>query len=137
MSNNTLFVLVDDDLLNHIISIATIKRILNHPHIKDFVDPEAGVDFIKKLNPSKSLKVIVLLDINMPVMAGWDVLNELEKLDAKIKKQIQVFVLSSSVYQEDKARANSYNLVTGYIEKPLNAEKFEALLTKAKLPQLI
>ncbi|HYG17172.1 MAG TPA: response regulator [Bacteroidia bacterium] len=137
MSNNTLFVLVDDDLLNHIISIATIKKTLNYPRIKDFIDPEAGVDFIKKLNPSKSLKVIVLLDINMPVMAGWDVLNELEKLDAKIKKQIQVFVLSSSVYQEDKARANSYNLVTGYIEKPLNAAKFEALLTKAKLPQYI
>lgn len=130
MINESLYVLVDDDSLNNLISSATIKRVLDQPNIKDFVDPVEGVNYIKKITPSETSQVVLFLDINMPVMSGWDVLQELEKLEKSTKSKVKVFMLSSSVYREDKEKAYSHSLVVEYIEKPLNIEKFAALRPK-------
>lgn len=108
----------------------TIKRVLDKPNIKDFVNPVEGVDYIKKIQSSEASQVILFLDINMPVMSGWDVLKELENLEAPTKDKVKVFMLSSSVYNEDKEKAYSHSLVVEYIEKPLNIEKFVALRPK-------
>lgn len=68
---------------------------------------------------------LLLLDLNMPVMDGWEVLDALRQ-HPEIK--IRVAILSSSVDPEDQARASRYPNVIGYLSKPLDHEKVAWLL---------
>jgi len=61
---------------------------------------------------------LLLLDLNMPVMDGWDVLEAIQKNPKK--DHIYVVVVSSSVDKNDKDKANTYPQVIGYYEKALN-----------------
>ena len=65
---------------------------------------------------------MLFLDINMPIMTGWEFMKEFEKLNTLIKDQIFIYILSSSIDQEDKLKAKNHPDVVDYIEKPLSAE---------------
>lgn len=79
-----------------------------------------GREFIEYLSEIKDRdfsNMLVLLDIYMSDLDGWDVLNFLETLKAENK--IKVILISSSVSMEDKRKAMKYTSVIEYIEKPL------------------
>jgi CheY-like chemotaxis protein len=65
---------------------------------------------------------IILLDLNMPIMSGWEFLERFEELDEIIKKQVKIYILSSSVDPRDKERAGKNKDVEDYIVKPLTKE---------------
>ena len=65
---------------------------------------------------------LILLDINMPLMNGWEFLKEYEKRSYHLKYNTQIIMMSSSVYEEDKIKAKTFNKVVEYIEKPLSVE---------------
>ena len=77
---------------------------------------------------NKNDKVVVFLDINMPVMDGWGFLKTLEENKEKINFTIHLYVLSSSINSDDQERAESNSLVTKYLKKPLSIEVIESLL---------
>jgi len=64
----------------------------------------------------------------MPIWSGWDFLDNFEKLDDKIKKQIRIYMLSSSVDPGDEQRAGKNKNVADYIEKPLTQEIIHSIL---------
>lgn len=74
---------------------------------------------------NRSLPDVIFLDINMPVMDGWDFLEEFEALSGT--ENVIIYVLSSSVDPADAERARSYPHVKDYITKPLNREKLKEL----------
>jgi CheY-like chemotaxis protein len=63
---------------------------------------------------------IILLDINMPVMDGWEFMEEIKSLKSKIKKQIIIYIVSSSIAIEDKNKSETFTDITGYIPKPIS-----------------
>jgi len=63
---------------------------------------------------------IVLLDIMMPVMDGFDCLAELEKMDPSLTQNIDVFMLSSSIDRNNISKAEKFAIVKRVIEKPLD-----------------
>ena len=63
----------------------------------------------------------------MPITDGWEALRIIEKLDENIKKQLSVFMLSSSIDPNDKKRAMEHPLVLDFIEKPLTVAKIESI----------
>jgi CheY-like chemotaxis protein len=63
---------------------------------------------------------VLLLDIMMPRMNGFECLDELEKLPVEIKSHLTVFMLSSTIDRNDIRRAESYGLVQRLLEKPLD-----------------
>lgn len=73
-------------------------------------------------------KYLILLDINMPVMNGWQLLERLER--SEMKDQIVVVVVSSSIDINDARRASSHPLVIDYLEKPVTIEVCTKLLSK-------
>mgnify|MGYP001020660769 CR=1 FL=1 len=69
----------------------------------------------------------ILLDINMPVMDGWEFLSLFEGYDL-FGKQPKIFMLSSSIDSIDTERARSSSTIKQFISKPFNAQKVELLL---------
>jgi CheY-like chemotaxis protein len=119
------FIVIDDDPANNIICKVLIKNHLNPADIKTFSTPQEGLEYIRKSyqNVVHEHQTILFLDINMPVMSGWDFLKEFEKLDKQLRDQFKIYILSSSVDDNDLKRAKENKDVIGYIVKPLTKEK--------------
>ena len=124
------FVIVDDDPQNNSLSKIAIRKSLGDVVVKDFEIPESGLEFIEKefQNENDGRKTILLLDINMPTMTGWEFLESFDNFTEEIKDQFRIYMLSSSVDPSDIERARSNPLVTDFIEKPLNKEILERIL---------
>ena len=112
-------VFVDDDKVQHMIN----KRIL----LK--VDPSLNLMFFE--SPTMALEWlfanhadILLLDINMPEMKGWQVLEELERKGVNI----QVKMLTSSMDPDDIEESKNYEMVSGFLNKPLKEEEVELFI---------
>lgn len=73
---------------------------------------------------------LIFLDINMPVMNGFDFLAEVQK--EKLCPNTKIVMLSSSINPHDKEKSASFPHVVDYIEKPLTSEKVEEALAKCE-----
>jgi CheY-like chemotaxis protein len=121
MSVNNLqrILLIDDDAGNNTVSRIFLKRVVLETEIVAFTDPEKGLEYIVSEYTAKPVNTILLLDINMPVLSGWDVLDKFTDMVDDIKKYFTIFILTSSINVEDKQRAAAHPLVNAYIEKPM------------------
>jgi two-component SAPR family response regulator len=124
------FLIIDDDPSNNFLCEIILKKTVSGLDIRSFIQPEIAVDYIKNeyLNGT-AVPTVLFLDINMPVMTGWDFLQTLETFDDKIIQQFTIYIVSSSVDQSDKKRAIENPLVIDYIEKPVTAEKLRQILS--------
>lgn len=121
--------LVDDDEINNFISIKLIKKVLLNTEITACLNGKFAIDEllgISRKDPSK-LPDYILLDINMPIMNGWEFLDEYTKLKIDPAGKTRIFIISSSVFSNDISKAKSYPLVKDFVSKPLNIEKINEL----------
>lgn len=120
---NRNFIVVDDDSVNNLICRKVIRHVFPKADVLTFTNPETALTYIKSTYTDSSGKeTILLLDLNMPILSGWDFLEVFEDFDANIKGQIKIYILSSSIDQSDKDCAASNKYINGYIEKPLTKE---------------
>ena len=123
------FLVIDDDKVNNAICKNLLHR--SHPNsaITTYTDPNIGLRYIQdRYSRGDAKDTILLLDINMPTLLGWDVLVEFENFPDDIKRHFKILMFTSSIDPKDKERAKRIPRVWGYIEKPLNDEKIKALL---------
>ena len=125
------FILVDDDPISNIISSLIIKKTLGDTDITVFNQPEKGLAYIKNELVGTPASIILLLDINMPTLMGYEFMEQFEMFDDEIKNKIVVYVLSSSVNQTDKDRAVANKYIEGFISKPLTSEAINSITTGA------
>ena len=123
------FMVIDDDPINNLICSKFIRNAHPDAQIQTFTEPVRGLDFIAShyMN-TDNVKTVLFLDINMPVLSGWDVLNSFKNFTQITKEQFIIYILSSSIASEDKERAANSPLVKGYIEKPLSLGLIQAIL---------
>ncbi len=92
-----------------------------------FMDGESALNFIQShLSDQSALPDVIFLDINMPVMDGWQFVEEFRKLN--LDKKIALYMVSSSVDETDMKRSKEYNVINDYIIKPVGKHRFEELL---------
>ena len=117
-------VLIDDDVIvNHLNK--TIIRNFFRPHNIDIVcfdRPEEGLAYIAEGSSQDNADTILFLDINMPVLSGWDVLEGMCKLEEEKVKHLTTYILSSSIDPVDRQKALDHPLVTGFLSKPLSSQ---------------
>jgi len=128
MKFNDVFV-VDDDKIFHFL----IKKLLSSNNID--VSPnffENGLQAIEgiksKLNNGQNPPDLILLDINMPVLDGWQFLEEYRLLKERIKKEITIYIISSSDHTTDKDKAKFYQTeVKDYFLKPMTSDSLKKI----------
>ena len=125
--------LVDDDEINNFISIKLIKKALLNTEIMACLNGKYAIEQlsdIQRKDPNK-LPDYILLDINMPIMNGWEFLDEYKRLNLDPLGKSKIYIISSSVFSNDINKARSYPLVKDFISKPLNVEKIKELFEVA------
>lgn len=107
----------DDQILVYLVQHA-FRSVLSNYKCSVAETGKAGIEFLRE-NPD-NLPDLILLDINMPIMNGWDFLNEYRSLQTR---EIPIVILSSTVDPSDKEKANNYIEVKQFISKPFTLEK--------------
>ena len=115
--------IIDDD---DIVTLVQGKLLQNCNVTQDpikFKRASEAVDYLK--SASMEHHYLLLLDINMPLMNGWEFLEEIEKM--AVKDNISVFMVTSSIDYNDKEKAKNYPKIINFIEKPITAKNCEQL----------
>lgn len=124
-----LVALIDDDEIANFIVKKVIDSTMLVNKIKVFTGGQKAIDFlIAHTKQPDLLPEIILLDLNMPDMDGFEFLAEYLRLKPRIEKKIYIYVLSSSLSHCDRDRIKSINSVSDFVVKPITKEKFERIV---------
>lgn len=112
--------IIDDDNLFRLMTVKMIEK-LNEVDLLlyECKNGEEGLIKLKKFENSKD-KIIIFLDINMPVLGGWGFLDQLIQEKQYGIYNIAIYMVSSSTNKSDILKAKEYAAVKSYIYKPLN-----------------
>lgn len=92
-----------------------------------FTNGKEALDKLKAIIVNgEVLPDIILLDINMPVMDGWDFLDEFTKIPSR--KKIIIYIVTSSIDPADVNKAKQYQYVSNYLVKPITFDKIKDLM---------
>jgi CheY-like chemotaxis protein len=117
--------LIDDDKINNFLNRSVIeKNCGSECSVNEFTNPEEAYDFLKISLESDTDKLpdIIFLDINMPEMSGFELLEKMIEEDVHLAST-KIFILSSSLDPSDIERSKEFNSVSGFISKPLDSLK--------------
>lgn len=123
--------LVDDDEINNFITVKLIRKAYPDAIISTFLNGRLAIDNLKNIlqHAPDAIPDYILLDINMPVMNGWEFLEEYKSSGLDPDKKITIYILSSSVFSNDIDKAKSYASVANFISKPLNLESIKEVFS--------
>lgn len=120
--------LVDDDPICHLITSKLIKRYTSN-EVEAFTDPmEALVQLKWRASHERDrFPDLILLDIDMPRMDGWQFLDEFHQLPEEILGSASIIMLSSSNHSNDAQRARQYRAVKDFFSKPFTEDMVQLI----------
>jgi CheY-like chemotaxis protein len=122
--------LIDDDPVFVFLTKRLISGINVGCQIKEFADGELAMDRLREISTDSSLLPdIIFVDLSMPVMDGWEFLNEYSALAPKMSKQIELFIVSSSISPQEVERSKTYPEVADFLIKPVAKGKIAEILS--------
>ncbi|WP_187261040.1 response regulator [Pontibacter beigongshangensis] len=128
--------LIDDDDTTNYLNQRLLERMQVTDHIRTFVNGKQAFDYLYNVsnhnyeatNADYFEPELIFLDINMPVMDGFEMLELYERLDEEFRDKIVMTVLTTSTHPHDTANSTKY--AAEYLTKPLTADKVNMLLSK-------
>ncbi|AYL95246.1 response regulator [Mucilaginibacter celer] len=122
-------IVLDDDK----IQLFIIKKILGKSgRFNDTLYTDDGkkvLDFlIKHISEEAVLPQLLFLDLNMPILNGWEFLNRLALVYDDLKRPLAVYILSSSIDPRDIKRSHKYNFIKSYLIKPVSVKTMEDII---------
>lgn len=128
---NTVLLIDDDETINYLHNRLLEKNSFTN-NVAISINGMDGLDLFMQLdNQLREEEIaIVFLDLNMPIMNGWEFLDNLSKIKDDIKMDYKIYILSSTINPDDKKKAKENALVTGFLPKPLTKEHLELLRTE-------
>lgn len=121
--------LIDDDKINNFLNRSIIeKHCGNECVVSEFINPEEAYDFLKDcaIANHENCPDVIFLDINMPEMSGFELLEKLNEENVHLNKT-RIYILSSSLDPNDIERSKRFETVSDFISKPLDKAKIEKI----------
>jgi len=120
--------IIDDDQIYQLIVRKVVERT---GEFESFCFYKNGLEAFEDFkSPDYKLPEIILLDINMPQMDGWQFLDSLIAHRPNFYQETIIYVVTSSIAHSDRDKAKSYKEVSGFLSKPLSVEKLKELADK-------
>ena len=121
--------IIDDDEINNYIATKLIDKLPFKAKVTTCLNGEVGLDYLHSciLNQLE-FPDIILLDLNMTVMDGWEFLNVYKNsIVPSLNKNVIINIVTSSVYNIDMLKSATYSFVNRFVSKPLNTELLKEL----------
>jgi CheY-like chemotaxis protein len=115
---------IDDSVLERFLAETVVK---SSGFAKEVISFNNAPDALVYLEREENLPDVILLDIQMPVMTGFEFLDKYVQLPDAIQQHCKIIMFSSSLADEDMARVKKYPAVRKYLAKPLSEELFRGL----------
>jgi CheY-like chemotaxis protein len=123
--------IIDDDEIFLVVSKLIIKSEFFAEEILEFSDGKFAYKYFKENIDSIDLPEVIILDINMSLMDGWEFLDALQELG--LADKLNIFISSSSIDPIDLEKAEKNPHIISFIDKPLTTEKLETIRAKANI----
>ncbi len=124
--------IIDDDEIFRFILKKHIKNQNLAENILCFENGREALEYMKANRlENDNLPDVIFLDINMPIMDGWDFVVEYNELKKQIVKDATVFMISSSVDDRDINRAIDSDVISEYVAKPVDKQRISDLMSKS------
>ncbi|MDR3716354.1 MAG: response regulator [Puia sp.] len=121
--------IIDDDEIYQLVMKRTIEQSGLVKSVLQFYDGEEAIYFFKEKQTSTGmLPEMILLDLNMPYMNGWQFLDEFLKIEFEKDYKLSIFIVTSSSTTEEIDRAKDYSIVSGYHIKPISKDTFAEMV---------
>lgn len=132
MKQKLTVLLVDDDKATNIFNKYKLKQLGLCQSITIATNGQEAIDFLKSKdehgkNPQPDL---IFLDINMPIMNGWEFLESYERLDNKEKGNVILIMLTTSEHEDDYNKAMENPNISGFRTKPLSTEMIQEIISE-------
>jgi CheY-like chemotaxis protein len=130
--------LVDDDEPTNFLNQMVLEELNITRHIQIAQNGQEALSYLRKTNSGDKdfpLPELILLDINMPAMNGWEFLQYYAQLPETQKANVVIVMLTTSLNPDDRAKAEEISEVTGFETKPMTADKIQLLL-KSYFPEM-
>lgn len=129
MNANDKICIIDDDEIYIFLMKKSFAAMGVSNEVLSFLNgADALEELIKLKNDHEELPSIILLDINMPIMDGWEFLNEFRKLSQDISKKISVYIVSSSIASEDIEKSKTFPEIVDYLTKPVELDTLISII---------
>ena len=125
---NNVFLIDDSEAFNYM-HLKTMERAHFAQQVKTFESGTSALALLRQLSISNpgEFPDMIFLDINMPGMNGWDFLDSIENFSISVLRNCKVFLLTSSIDQNDIDHAKTYEMVSDFISKPLTVERLQSI----------
>ncbi|BDD02216.1 response regulator [Persicobacter psychrovividus] len=123
--------LIDDDEANNFLNAMVLEEMSVAKKIHVRLNGQEGIDFLNQcIAGHEPLPNLIFLDINMPLVNGWEFLERLEEIDTKQKLPIVIVLLTTSLNPDDQEQAKALERISAFLNKPLSVETLKEIFAQ-------
>lgn len=123
------FIVIDDSKLDCFIAEKIIRNTGKCENVRSFLRAEEALNDIKESTQDADTHTILLVDIQMPIMNGFEFVEAFERLPESITNHYTIYIISSSINDNDLNKVHKFKSVKQFLNKPLTSNNLSTLLT--------
>jgi CheY-like chemotaxis protein len=125
------YIIIDDSKIDIFIASKMIETAFPGAVIRSYLNASDALEVVQS-EGAQSKQTVILIDISMPIMDGFDFMDEFEKLPDEVKDTYIACFLTSSINESDIAKAKTFKSIRLYLNKPLTHINIQKLISTIK-----